>query len=29
MKINSIIEPEIKGVKLIQFERFLDKRGYF
>jgi dTDP-4-dehydrorhamnose 3,5-epimerase len=29
MKINSIIEPEIKGIKLIQFERFLDKRGYF
>ena len=29
MKINSIIEPKIKGVKLIQFERFLDHRGYF
>jgi dTDP-4-dehydrorhamnose 3,5-epimerase len=29
MKINSIFEAEIAGVKLIQFERFLDKRGYF
>lgn len=29
MKINSIFEPEIAGVKFIQFERFLDKRGYF
>jgi dTDP-4-dehydrorhamnose 3,5-epimerase len=29
MKIHSILEPAIKGVKLIQFERFLDKRGYF
>ncbi|MEI6586789.1 MAG: dTDP-4-dehydrorhamnose 3,5-epimerase family protein [Sediminibacterium sp.] len=29
MKINSIIEPTIEGVKLIHFERYLDKRGYF
>ena len=29
MKINNIFEPAIKGVKVIHFERFLDKRGYF
>lgn len=29
MKINNIVEPAIKGVKLIHFERFMDKRGYF
>ena len=29
MKINNIFEPAIKGVKIIHFERFLDKRGYF
>jgi dTDP-4-dehydrorhamnose 3,5-epimerase len=29
MKINNIHEPAIKGVKVIHFERFMDKRGYF
>ena len=29
MKINNIFEPAIQGVKVIHFERFLDKRGYF
>ena len=29
MKINNIFEPAIKGVKVIHFERFMDKRGYF
>ncbi len=29
MKIVSITEPQIPGVKLINFERFTDKRGFF
>ena len=29
MKIVSIIEAQIPGVKLINFERFIDKRGFF
>jgi dTDP-4-dehydrorhamnose 3,5-epimerase len=29
MKINNIFEPAIRGVKVIHFERFMDKRGYF
>ena len=29
MKINNIFEPAIKGVKVIHFEKFMDKRGYF
>ena len=29
MKITSIVEHEIFGVKLIKFDRFMDARGYF
>ena len=29
MKITSIVEFEIFGVKLIKFDRFMDSRGYF
>ena len=29
MKISSISEQEIPGVKLINFERFMDQRGFF
>ena len=29
MKIASIVESEIFGVKLIKFDRFMDSRGYF
>lgn len=29
MKITSILEQQIPGVKLINFERFSDKRGFF
>lgn len=29
MKLNSIIEQKIPGVKLVNFDRFMDQRGYF
>lgn len=29
MKISSILEQQIPGVKLINFDRFMDQRGYF
>ena len=29
MKISSILEQQIPGVKLINFERFMDQRGFF
>ena len=29
MKISSISEHQIPGVKLINFERFMDQRGFF
>lgn len=29
MKITSIIQQQITGVKLINFDRFMDQRGYF
>jgi dTDP-4-dehydrorhamnose 3,5-epimerase-like enzyme len=29
MKITHINEPKINGVKIVNFERFMDQRGYF
>ena len=29
MKLKSILEQQIKGVKLVNFERFMDQRGFF
>ena len=29
MKLKSILEQQIKGVQLVNFERFMDQRGYF
>ena len=29
MKIKSISEQQIPGIKLINFERFIDQRGFF